>query len=147
MTKYSRLVSDIYIYEINDANKHFADDKDPRWHRSWFPLMKKISLENELSNIILIVQYKNGRMVDYWVTSLINDDIYKKNNLDVIDNKIIRTNRPRGSDFNGDELKKLCEDGFISQKYINHSKFEEQNFLFKTCEEFRQFFNLFTQLL
>lgn len=160
----------LYMFELDDANKPFAGEKDPRWHESWIPLMKLIADPNittymdkvlkvtqELNSIIIVVSYKNGSITDYWLTH--NNgipEIHSKKNLEIDSyfntgkNKydtISLSDIRRGSPLSTEEMKRLLEDKYIKQQFkYGKSVFEEEHFLFNR-EEFTKFVNEFDMLI
>ncbi|AYV76433.1 MAG: hypothetical protein Terrestrivirus6_59 [Terrestrivirus sp.] len=164
----------LYSFELNNANRPHMGEKDSRWHESWFPLMKFLTNQktvtmtyvneidnttHELNNIIVIVTYKNGIVMDYWLSSFSNenDKMHYKRNLELGNNlsytgknkydTILMSNIKRGSALTPIEVNKLVEDKYVKQQYkYGNSVFEEEHFLFN-CREFNEFVKEFEIIL
>jgi hypothetical protein len=163
-----RLCRTLYSFELNNANRPYMGEKDSRWHESWFPLMKFITNQkpitpmtyideidkttHELNHIIVIVTYKNGIVMDYWLSGHNN-----KRNLELGNNPsytgknkydtILMSSIKRGSVLTPMEVNKLVEDKYVKQQYkYGNSVFEEEHFLFN-CQEFNELVKEFEIIL
>lgn len=126
------------------------------WHISWLPLIRKLADPEtktyiathdydpnkkwDLTNIILVVTYKNGVLQDFWFTHITRTQTHCKNNLDDYGEVVAMTTSARGAIIYDRDIDLLLENGFVSQTWTSGPEVTVENHYKVTPEMLAKFF-------